>query len=190
MATQALNANHDPERYGVFGRDESGNDTILYTRRLAHSVETVWRAISDPDHRAAWFPELTLQDKLGGEAVVNFSGGDCPPPEDNPSDVYFCVITRYEPPHLLEYEGNGEHHRFEIEPTASGCTLKFLATVPPRDDFDDSAQTIQTRYSVACGWHYKLDAMEWDLDGIAFEDEGYAGPIKTEYYLRYRKLDR
>jgi hypothetical protein len=35
-----------------------------------------------------------------------------------------------------------------------------------------------------------LDAMQWSLDGDEFEDEGYAGPIKTEYYFAYRKLDR
>ena len=53
--------------------------------------------------------------------------------------------------------------------------------------FEDelSSRDIQPRYSVACGWHYKLDAMQWSLDGISFEDEGYAGPIKTELYLRY-----
>ena len=64
-----------------------------------------------------------------------------------------------------------------------------MAILPDASTFDDPDQTIQSRYSVACGWHYKLDIMEWDLDGVPFEDEGYAGPMKTKYYFAYRKLD-
>ncbi|HIG42616.1 MAG: SRPBCC family protein [bacterium] len=167
-----------------------GNKTITYTRKLSHPIEKVWRAITDDSHRAAWFPELTLSLKTGGDAVVNFSGSECPPPETNSSDVYYCTVTRYEPPNILEYSGPGEHHRFELSPQETGCLLKFSATLPDAQTFDDDRQKIQSRYSVACGWHYKLDAMEWSLDGVPFEDEGYAGPIKTEYYFAYRKLDQ
>ncbi len=185
-----LKANLDAERLGVYGSDDTGNTTITYTRMLNHPIEKVWRAITVEEHRAAWFPELNLTTAVGGDAVVNFSGSECPPPEDNPSDVYHCRVTRFEPPNLLEYIGPREHHRFELVPTGTGCQLTFLAMLPDASTFDDDDQTIQSRYSVACGWHYKLDEMEWCLDGIPFEDEGYAGPIKTEYYFAYRKLDR
>ncbi len=183
-------ANLDADRFGVYGTDAAGNKTITYTRTLNHSIDKVWRAITVAEHRAAWFPELSLDTSTGGDAIVNFSGSACPAPEDNPNDVYYCKVTRYEPPNLLEYIGPGEHHRFELVPQGSRCQLTFLATLPDGAAFDDDAQTIQSRYSVACGWHYKLDAMEWDLGGIPFGDEGYAGPIKTEYYFVYRKLDK
>ncbi len=183
-------ANLDPERLGVYGTDDKGNKTITYSRMLNHSIEKVWRAITVTEHRAAWFPELSLATTVGGDAVVNFSGSECPPPEDNPSDVYYCKVTRFEPPNVLEYIGPGEHHRFELVSQGTGCHLTFLATLPDTSVFDDEAKTIQSRYSVACGWHYKLDAMEWSLDGVPFEDEGYAGPIKTEYYFAYRKRDK
>ncbi len=188
MTTPA--ANLDAERFGVYGTDAAGNQTITYTRRLDHAIDKVWRAITVAEHRAAWFPELTLATLTGGDAVVNFSGSDCPAPEDNPGDVYFCKVTRYEPPNVLEYLGPGEHHRFELVEDGAGCLLTFLATLPDAAAFDDAANTIQSRYSVACGWHYKLDQMQWSLDGVPFEDEGYAGPIKTEYYFAYRKLDK
>jgi len=183
-------ANLDAERLGVYGTDAAGNTTITYTRTLNHSVEKVWQAITVEEHRAAWFPELSLDTATGGDAVVNFSGAPCPPPEDNPSDVYYCKVTRYEPRKILEYIGPHEHHRFELAPIGSACQLTFLATLPDTSTFDDKNQTIQSRYSVACGWHYKLDEMEWSLDGVPFEDEGYAGPIKTEYYFAYRRLDK
>ena len=183
-------ANLAAERFGIYGSDELGNTTITYTRLLDHPIEKVWRAITVAEHRAAWFPELTLTAANGGDAIVNFSGGECPPPEDNPSDVYYCKVTRFEPPNVLEYLGPREHHKFELKARDDGCELTFLATLPEASAYDDDAKTIQARYSVACGWHYKLDQMEWDLDGVPFEDEGYAGPIKTEYYFKYRKLDR
>jgi uncharacterized protein YndB with AHSA1/START domain len=182
-------ANLDADRLGTFGTDQLGNKTITYTRLLNHPIEKVWRAIADETHRAAWFPELTLSHQTGGDAVVNFSGSDCPPPESNPSDIDFCKVTRFEPPNILEYSGPSEHHLFELVAQGTGCLLKFLATLPEAATFDDDANTIQTRYSIACGWHYKLDEMEWDLDGIPFKDEGYAGPAKTKYYFAYRKLD-
>lgn len=183
-------ANLEPGRLGVFGTNQAGQKTITYTRTLNHPIGKVWRAITEEEHRAAWFPELTFSPVIGGEAVVNFSGTECPPPESNPGDVYFCKVTRFEPPNLFEYIGPGEHHRFELAEAGTGCVLTFLATLPDAEAFDDDAATIQSRYSVACGWHYKLDEMEWDMDGVPFEDEGYAGPIKTEYYFAYRKLDR
>lgn len=183
-------ANLDESRFGVYGSDEVGNTTITYTRLLNHPVDKVWRAITIPEHRKTWFPELSLEHAPGGEAVVNFSGSDCPAPEDNPSDVYFCKVIRFEPPYVLEYQGPNEHHLYELEKVEEGCRLTFMAMLPAETAFDDEAQTIQAKYSVACGWHYKLDEMEWDLAGIPFEDEGYAGPIKTKYYFEYLKRDK
>ena len=187
--TKTQTANLDPARLGVYG---TGNDrhTILYKRHLAHPIEKVWQAITEPEHRAAWFPELTLEHAVGGSAIVNFSGSECPPPEDNPEDINYCKVTVFEPPSVLEYRGPTEHHRFELTPEGSGCLLTFLATLPADGIYDDDGQTIESRFSVACGWHYKLDEMEWSLDGIEFEDEGYAGPIKTELYFAYRKMSR
>ncbi len=183
-------ANFSADRFGVYGTNASGNKTITFTRTLNHPISTVWRAITEPEHRAAWFPELSLDHNQGGDAIVNFSGSDCPPPEENPSDVDYCKVTRFEPPNVLEYIGPTEHHRFELTTQGDACQLIFLATLPDHSKFDDKEKTIQSRYSVACGWHYKLDVMEWDLDGVRFEDEGYAGPIKTKYYFRYIKLDQ
>lgn len=177
------------QNLGVYGVDSEGVTTITYTRSLNHPIETVWQFITVGDQRKCWFPELELSASLGGEAVVNFSGTDCPPLEENPSDVYVCRITGFEPPRLLEFSGPGEHHRYELSEKPSGCELKFTAVLPDRTAFDDPSKTIQSRYSVACGWHYKLDELQWSLDRVPFEDEGYAGPIKTQYYLAYLRLD-
>ena len=171
-------------------RDADGNPTITYTRILAHPIDKVWQAITDPVHRAAWFPELNLDPRVGAQAIVDFSGGDCPPSEQNPADVSFCTVTVFDPPHLLECSGPDEHHRFELSATGDGCKLVFCSTLPDTGTSDDEAGTIHSRYSIACGWHYKLDMMAWSLDGVEFEDEGYAGPAKTRLYVAYLKQEK
>lgn len=181
----------EPERFGVIKESEAGQQTICFTRHLDHPVEKVWRAIAIAEHRQAWFPELHIDLQIGGVAILDFSGGDCPAPEDNPGDVYQCKIIAYEPPHLLEYIGAGEHHRFELTETRNNqCKLVFNAYVPPMSDASEEHTIIIPRYSVACGWHYKLDEMEWSLDGISFEDEGFAGPGKTKLYLEYLRREQ
>lgn len=175
------------ERFGVYDTNAEGTTTITFTRTLDHPIDKVWRAITIAEHRAAWFPELSLVHEIDGAAIVNFSGSDCPPPEDNPSDVDYCKVTRFEPPNLLEYIGPTEHHRFELQPKGTGCQLRFLAILPKLNKFDDDSQTIQSRFSVACGWHYKLDQMQWSLDDVAFDNEGYAGPTLTKLYFVYLK---
>ncbi|HKI73746.1 MAG TPA: hypothetical protein VJ998_03850, partial [Pseudomonadales bacterium] len=125
----------------------------------------------------------------GAAAIVDFSHSDCPPGEEVPGVVSFCTVIAFEPPNLLEYMGPGEHHRFELSPSDEGCTLVFQSTLPDIDVYDDDGR-VQSRYSVACGWHYKLDMLGWTLDGVDFEDEGHAGPIKTRLYFAYRKLEK
>jgi len=177
----AQTTTQDSSRYGVFSTTDEGCKSILYTRKLSHPAEKVWRAITETEELAAWFPELKLEHRLGGNAVVDFSGGECPPPESNPEDVNYCTVTVFEPPLLLEYSGPNEKHRWEIVPDGECCTLTFLTTLP-------LGARIQN--SVACGWHYKIDAMEWSLDGAVFELEGFAGPTLTKLYFDYRKIDR
>ncbi|MFT4797340.1 MAG: hypothetical protein ACJAYE_001828 [Candidatus Azotimanducaceae bacterium] len=65
-------ANLNADRLGTHGTDHLGNKTITCTRLLNHPIEKVWRAITDETHRAAWFPELTLSHRTGGDAVVNY----------------------------------------------------------------------------------------------------------------------
>jgi len=51
--------------------------TLTLTRRLAHPVETVWRAVTEPEHLAAWFPQEIVGDRRAG-AQLRFvsSAGD------------------------------------------------------------------------------------------------------------------
>ena len=168
-----------PEREGTFGETETGQTTITFRRVLEHTPERVWRAITEADELKAWFPFLSLETHAGGKAVMDFSGGDCPPDEANPEDIDRCVVTEWHPPSLLEYMGDMGGLRFELNAHELGTELILTAVNRPGQGILGS---------VVCGWHNMLDCLEWSLDGISWEPEGYAGPMKTEIYLYYMKL--
>ena len=50
---------------------------LTFTRRLAHPREKVWRAVSEPEHLAAWYPQEIVGERRAG-APLRFvsSAGD------------------------------------------------------------------------------------------------------------------
>ena len=83
-----------------------GRPALRFERRLAHPVEEVWRAITEPEGLAAWYP------------------GDPPADED--------VITR-EPPRRLAFSWGDDELRFELEPQGDACLLTFTHLLAERD---------------------------------------------------------
>jgi uncharacterized protein YndB with AHSA1/START domain len=39
---------------------------LTFTRRLAHPIEKVWRAVTEPSHLEAWFPQKIVGDRRAG----------------------------------------------------------------------------------------------------------------------------
>lgn len=57
--------------------DVSGDSaTMTFRRRLPHSIDAVWAAITDPLERAAWFGTTTIEPHAGGRITMT--------PEDPP----------------------------------------------------------------------------------------------------------
>jgi hypothetical protein len=65
-------------------------------RRYEHSLERVWKAITDPEELRHWFPP--------GEGLT---------------------VTESEPPRLLAGSWFGDQLRFELRPDGDGCVLVF-----------------------------------------------------------------
>ena len=167
------------ERAGIFGLTEAGQTTITYKRLLSHSVEQVCQAITDLSQLSRWFPELTVELKKDGDVVIGFSDADCPPPGANPEDVDYCTVTADNPPDLIKYIGSQGGLRWELTGKDDQCELTLVAFNPPDRGPD---------YSILYGWHEYADVLEWYLDGISFEDEGYAGSYKMKLYEHYKAL--
>ena len=39
---------------------------LTFTRRLAHPREKVWRAVTEPEHLAAWYPQEIVGERRAG----------------------------------------------------------------------------------------------------------------------------
>jgi hypothetical protein len=83
---------------------------LRFERRLDHSVERVWRAITDPAELRHWFP-----------------------PEEA------MTVTESDPPRLLAGTWFGDRLRFELRPDGEGCVLVFSHIFDDRDTAARSA---------------------------------------------------
>jgi hypothetical protein len=78
--------------------------TLHFERRYEHSVERVWKAITEPEELRHWFPP-------GAE----------------------LEITESEPPRLLAGSWFGDQLRFELRPDGDGCVPLFSHAFAERE---------------------------------------------------------
>jgi uncharacterized protein YndB with AHSA1/START domain len=132
-------------------RTEAGRSVLRLERRLAHHPEKVWRAVTEPEHLAAWFPSNVEIPELavGGKVRFVFAGEEAPPDEGR--------ITRLDEPREFAFTWGGNELRIELTPSADGegCTLVFTQV------FDDTPSAA----SYASGWDQCLAALAGSLSG-------------------------
>jgi uncharacterized protein YndB with AHSA1/START domain len=123
-------------------------DAVRFERRLSHPAERVWRAITDRDELAAWFPadiegELT---SVGAELSFPFREGE--------AETETGEVLESDPPRLLAFTWGGQTLRFDLTPDGDGTRLVFTHAL-------DRAETAKT----AAGWQVCFDELEAALDG-------------------------
>ncbi|MBO0688510.1 MAG: SRPBCC family protein [Candidatus Dormibacteraeota bacterium] len=74
--------------------------TIAFERRLAHPIERVWAALTDPGERARWFGRTTIDPREGGRVETIAEG----PPVSETMRTLIGRILVWDPPHVLEHE--------------------------------------------------------------------------------------
>jgi uncharacterized protein YndB with AHSA1/START domain len=120
---------------------------VRFERRLGHPPERVWRAITDPQELAAWFPD-TIEGEFGPGAEVRF------PKFERMGLPAMGKVTEFDPPRLLAYTWGQSTLRFKLEPDGDGCRLIFMDTLPRADSAKNAA-----------GWEVCLDGLETSLAG-------------------------
>jgi uncharacterized protein YndB with AHSA1/START domain len=126
----------------------AGRWRLRFVRTLAHPPEKVWRALTEPEHLAVWFPTEIHGERAAGAALrFVFAGNEGPPIEGQ--------MLVYDPPAVLEFRWGEETLRFQLEPQGAGCRLTFL------DTFDEQGKAARD----AAGWHACLDVLAYHLDG-------------------------
>jgi uncharacterized protein YndB with AHSA1/START domain len=141
------------------GRLEQVGDRwqLRFTRRVPHPPEKVWRAITEPEDLAAWFPTTIEGERRAGASLrFTFPDNEAPPQKGE--------MLAYDPPSLLEFRwGDDDTLRFELRPDGDGTELVLINT------FDEIGKAARD----AAGWHTRLDLLyhhlrgedpPWDLD--------------------------
>jgi uncharacterized protein YndB with AHSA1/START domain len=134
------------EDYGELVRGP-GRAVVRFRRRFRHPPETVWRALTEPEHLAAWFPS-TIEGEHRAGAVLHFRFPDMEAP---PLEGEMLSFTA---PSLMELRWGDEILRFELEPHEGGTTLLFTAA------FDQIGKTARD----GAGWHSCLDLLGFEVD--------------------------
>lgn len=154
----------------VNGRLEQAGDRwrLRFTRHLAQDQETVWRALTEPEHLATWFPDgIRGEWRVGGELRFGHIGTE---------QSFSGRVLAFEPPSVVEFTWGTDTLRFEVEPDGSSGSLLTLV-----DTFDEVGKAARD----AAGWHVCLDALEQHLAGAEQpERPGERWPEVHEAYVR------
>jgi uncharacterized protein YndB with AHSA1/START domain len=128
---------------------------LAFDRVIDRPVDKVWAALVTPERIGDWLiADAEVDPRVGGRFELNFRNG--------PHHMK-GVITRFEPPHVLEFTWPEFEDRpaglvlWELSADPSGCRLKLTHSFPGKDDFADYLS----------GWHWHLDAIPAAADGIA-----------------------
>jgi uncharacterized protein YndB with AHSA1/START domain len=139
----------DEQDYGQLVR-EGTRAVVRFTRRLAHPPPRVWRALTEPEHLAAWFP-TTIEGRREPGALLHFGFRDLEaPPFDG-------EMLAFEPPSLMELRWGDEILRFEVSPDHDGSVLVFTAS------FDQLGEVARD----GAGWHTCLDLLDYEISDLA-----------------------
>jgi uncharacterized protein YndB with AHSA1/START domain len=136
--------------YGTLEHLVGGLWQLRFTRTFAHPPEKVWRAITEPEHLAHWFPTTIEGERTAGARLrFAFPGGEAP--------AFDGEMLACEPPRLLELRWGSDVLRLELRPTPEGTVLTLLDTL---DDRGKGARD-------GAGWHVCLQSLAEHLRGDA-----------------------
>lgn len=124
-----------------------GRPAVRVERHLAHSVERVWRAVTEPRELERWFPASADWKPEAGETFEAFGQTG--------------EVTELERPRLIAWTFGGELYRFELDAEGDGCRLVFTHV------FDDPAIAAER----ADGWQIYFSRLDPHLEGGFLSEE-------------------
>lgn len=143
--------------------------TIEYIRTYPHSIERVWRAISDPVEMSAWFAPIRIDSRSGGAYLALW---------EDPSE-FKGEITVFDPPRRLRFGGPAVHGptgywEFVLEPVDGGTQMVFVQHSEPGFwkkpewplDPPESAPDTPWRPGTLGGWHAAFEDLGERLNGV------------------------
>jgi uncharacterized protein YndB with AHSA1/START domain len=98
---------------------------LRYERRLAHTPEKVWRALTESEHLRHWLPvDIVGPRETGADIELPF-WPDHVEAYDIDEPVLTGRIEVWEPPSIFQWTWGGDVLRFELASIAGGTHLTF-----------------------------------------------------------------
>lgn len=119
---------------------------LTFTRSLKHPREKVWRAVTEPEHLAVWFPHEIVGEYRAG-APLKFLHPQ--------GDAFDGQMRVFDPPSVIEFTWGTDLLRIELRADGEGTLLTLS------DTFDELGKAARD----AAGWHECLSRLVGDLDG-------------------------
>ena len=139
-----------------------GRPALRFERRLNHSIERVWRAVTEPAELARWFVSEVPWTPVAGE-VIEAAGA-------------IGRITALEPPRLIAWTWGVEQYSFELTADGDSCVLVFTHVFNPQ---------LGPGWQHAAGWETYLSRLDAHLaGGFLSEQEAHEGI--DDLLARYR----
>lgn len=141
--------------------DVDGRPALRFERRLAHGIDRVWRAVSEPGELAQWF--------VGPVEWI--------PERGETKEVMGAVmeVTTVDPPHRLAWTWGDQAYAFDLRADGDATVLTFTHVL------SDPAEPFAQH---AAGWETYLDRLAALLGGRPLAAEDAHGPV-GEYHERY-----
>jgi uncharacterized protein YndB with AHSA1/START domain len=139
-----------------------GGPALRFERRYRQGVERVWRAVTEPEEMAQWFPSNVEGERSEGaelafvddtqRAAARQAGR--PTRADGP--IFGGLVIVYDPPNRFVFTWAGERLHIELTPDEDGTRLTFTHVL--------SHESVAARNGA--GWHSCLAALD-RLMGLA-----------------------
>lgn len=155
------------DRYGDLDRLENGSWQLRFERRLPHPQTTVWRALTENDGLAVWFP-TTIEGLRAAGAPLRFSHLNAAEPG------FDGEVLAYEPETLFALRWGDDTVRMELRPDGDDASVLTL-----RHTFAERGKGARD----GAGWHVCLDRLETSLDGSGSPNEWSA--VHPDYVARF-----
>jgi len=134
--------------YGTVEQLPNERWQLRFTRVLRHPRDRVWRAVTEPEQLADWFPTTVEGERRAGARLrFAFPKGEAAPMDGE--------MLAYEPPTVVEFRWGPDVIRIELREVAGGTELTLL----------DTLEVQGKAARDAAGWHVCLDSLESSLAG-------------------------
>lgn len=142
-----------------------GRPALRFERRLDHSIERVWRAVTEPAELRRWFVVDEVPWKPELDEVFEAEGET-------------GRVVALDPPRRFAWTWGVERYSFELTPDGDGCLLVFTHVFNP---------DLGPGWQHAAGWETYLTRLDAHLaGGFLSEADAHAGI--DDRIKRYREM--